>query len=219
MSETRVILVDDHAVLRSGLRYLLEREPDLEVVGEAGDGEEAVGLARDLEPDVIVLDLSMPGLGGTKTIRALRDVSPTSRILVLTMHADSSYLRSAFRAGAVGYIPKMAIDAELISAIHTVSRGDNYVHPTMTDGLVKAMVPPELAALRGKSRAWEGLSDREREVLRLVAFGHTNHEIASQLSLSEKTIETYRSRGMAKLGVRSRAGLVRYSLEHDLMSD
>jgi DNA-binding NarL/FixJ family response regulator len=219
MADTSVLLVDDHAVLRSGLRYLIDREAGLEVVGEAGDGREAVELARDLEPDVILLDLSMPGLSGTEAMAALREVSPESRILVLSMHVEDSYLQSALRAGAAGYVPKKAIDVELVSAIRAVVRGEVYVHPAMTGSLVDGLVSPDTAAPRNEDKAWEALSEREREVLHSVALGHTNLEIADRLSLSEKTVETYRARGIEKLGIRTRAALVKFALERGLLSE
>jgi DNA-binding NarL/FixJ family response regulator len=217
MADTSLLLVDDHAVLRSGLRVLIDREAGLEVVGEAGDGREAVGLARDLKPDGILLDLSMPGLSGVEAMGALREVSPESRILVLSMHVEDSYLRSALRAGAAGYVPKKAADVELVSAIRAVVRGEVYVHPAMTGSLVEGLIPPETAAPRNEGEVWEALSGREREVLHLVALGHTNLEIADRLSLSEKTVEAYRARGIKKLGIRNRAALVKYALKHGLL--
>jgi DNA-binding NarL/FixJ family response regulator len=218
MTDTSLLLVDDHAVLRSGLRVLIDREVGLEVVGEAGDGREAVDLARDLKPDVILLDLSMPGLSGTEAISALREVSPESLVLVLSMHVEESYLRSALRAGAAGYVPKKAADVELVSAIRAVVRGEVYVHPAMTGSLVDGLVPPDTASPGNEDQSWEALSAREREVLHLVALGHTNLEIADRLSLSEKTVETYRARGIEKLGIRNRAALVEYALKHGVLS-
>ncbi|MFQ5599386.1 MAG: response regulator [Candidatus Krumholzibacteriia bacterium] len=220
VTKTHVLLVDDHAVLRSGLRLLLQRQPDIEVVGEAGDGSEAVDLARELEPQVILLDLSMPGLDGLQALSALRRVSPESRILVLTMHSEGSYLREALKAGAAGYILKLATDTELIAAIRAVARGGVYVHPAMMRCLLEDLAPSGPGAAGEEAAAgWATLSEREREVLILVARGHTNAEAAEQLYLSVKTVETYRARGLEKLGLHSRAGLVKYTLAHGLLSD
>jgi two-component system, NarL family, response regulator NreC len=218
--ETRVLLVDDHAMLRSGLKLLLQRQAGTAVIGEASDGLEAIRLADELKPDVILLDLTMPGMGGLEALAILRRVSPQSRILVLTMHEDESYLRQVLKAGAAGYILKRAADAELIAAVQAVTRGEVYVHPAMTHALLGDLVPD--AGRRpspGGPDDWHSLSEREREVLRLVALGHTNTEIAERLALSVKTIETYRARGLEKLDLRSRAALVKYALERGLLDE
>ncbi|OGO45683.1 MAG: DNA-binding response regulator [Chloroflexi bacterium RBG_16_63_12] len=216
MLETRILLADDHAVLRSGLRLLLEAQPDLKVVGEAGNGREALALAQSLQPDLIVLDLTMPGLGGLEALPLLRTAAPAARILVLTMHDDEGYLRQALRGGASGYILKRAADGELLSAVRTVLRGEVYVHPSLTKFLVGGWVAPSPTA---STDPWDELSEREQEVLTLVALGHTATEIAERLSLSVKTVETYRARGMEKLGLRSRAALVQFAIAHGLLSD
>lgn len=216
MPETRILLADDHAVLRSGLRLLLEAQSDLKVVGEAGNGSEALALAQSLQPHLIVLDLSMPGLGGLEALPLLRTAAPAARILVLTMHDDEGYLRQALRGGASGYILKRAADAELLSAVRTILGGEVYVHPALTKFLVGDLVTPPPTS---SSDPWDELSEREQEVLTLVALGHTATEIAERLSLSVKTIETYRARGMEKLGLRSRAALVQFAIAHGLLSD
>jgi two-component system, NarL family, response regulator NreC len=217
MPEARVLLADDHAVLRSGLRLLLDAQPDLKVVGEAGDGREALRLSAALQPDLILLDLTMPGLSGLETLPVLRKVAPVAQVLVLTMHDDESYLRQALRLGAAGYVLKKAADAELISAVRTILRGEVYIHPSLTRGLLEDLLPAGGAPI--SVDPWEALSEREQEVLRLVALGHTSAEIAERLSLSVKTVETYRARGMEKLGLRSRAALVRFALAHNLLSE
>ncbi len=220
MVEIRVLIADDHAMLRAGLKMLLDRQVDILVSGEATDGLETLKLAADLKPDVILLDLTMPGLGGLDALPLLRKTAPESRILVLTMHEDELYLRQALKAGAAGYILKKAADIELISAIRAVAHGEVYIHPAMTRSLLDGMIPAaESLDEAGAADDWESLSEREREVLRLVALGHTSAEIAKQLALSVKTVETYRSRGMEKLGLRSRAALVKYALLRGLLGD
>lgn len=214
MSEITLLLVDDHAVLRAGLRLLLDAQPDMQVVGEAGDGSEALALAARLRPDVILLDLSMPGLGGLDALPALRKAAPGARVVVLTMHDDESYLRQALRRGAAGYVLKKAADVDLLSAVRTAARGEVYVHPSLQRVLLEDLLPPSDES----GNPWEALSEREREVLALVARGHTAAEIAARLSLSPKTVETYRARGMEKLGLRSRAALVQFALQHGLLT-
>lgn len=211
----RVFLADDHAVLRAGLRLLLETQSGFEVVGEAATGLEALTLVEALKPDLILLDLSMPGLNGLDALPTLRRLAPAAHILVLTMHDDSQYLRRALKEGAAGYILKKAADTDLLAAIHAILRGEVYVHSSMNRALLEDMLPAPPAA---PEDAWECLSEREQEVLRQVAMGHTSAEIGDQLSLSPKTVETYRARGMEKLGVTTRAGLVRFALQRGLLS-
>jgi two-component system response regulator NreC len=214
---TRILLADDHAVLRAGLRLLLEAQPDLKVVGEAGDGREAMRLAEELKPDLILLDLTMPGLSGMETLPVLRKKLPAARIVILTMHDDVSYLRQALSRGASGYVLKKAADNELISAVRAVLRGEVYVQPSMNKDLLNDLLPRESAAT--PSDPWESLSEREQEVITLVALGHTSAEIAERLSLSAKTVETYRARGMEKLNLRSRAALVQFAIARGMLSD
>jgi two-component system response regulator NreC len=211
----RILLADDHTVLRSGLRLLLTSQGEFEVVGEASSGTETLSLAEKLQPDLILLDLSMPALGGLDALPTLRKIVPSSRILILTMHDDPQYLRQALKHGASGYILKKAADAELLSAMRAVLRGEVYVHPSMTRILLEDMLPESRAG--DTEDAWGGLSEREQEVLKMVALGHTSAEIAAQLNLSAKTIETYRARGMEKLGIRTRAALVRFALRNGLI--
>jgi two-component system response regulator NreC len=212
---TRVLLADDHAVLRSGLRLLLTSQNEYEVVGEASSGSETLSLAERLQPDLILLDLSMPALGGLDALPALRKLVPSARILILTMHDDPQYLRQALKRGASGYVLKKAADAELLSAIRAVLRGEVYVHPSMTRVLLEDMLETPPAE---NQNAWEMLSEREQEVLKMVALGHTSAEIAEQLNLSAKTVETYRARGMEKLGLRTRAALVKFALQEGLIN-
>ncbi|NWG15876.1 MAG: response regulator transcription factor [Chloroflexi bacterium] len=211
----RLLIADDHVVLRSGLRMLIDAQPDMDVIGEADSGSEVLVLTKTLQPDLILLDLSMPELGGLETLPLLRKAAPQTCILILTMHDDESYLRQALRDGASGYVLKRAADTELLSAIRAVMRGEIYVHPSMTRHLLENIIPVSSAE---PSTPWNTLSDREREVLLRVARGHTSSKIADQLNLSPKTVDTYRARGMEKLGLRSRAALVQFVLAHNLLS-
>lgn len=213
----RVLIADDHAVFRAGLRLLLRAQPDIEVVGEAADGWETLKQAEALRPDVILLDLTMPGMPGLQTLALLRRQAPGSKVLILTMHEDEAYLRQALAEGAAGYLIKRATDEELVAAIRAVARGEVYIHPAMTRALLEDLLPmPETVET---PEPWESLSEREQQVLRLVAMGHTNQEIADRLGLSVKTVETYRARGMEKLGLRTRAQLVRYMLQKGLLRE
>jgi len=212
----RVLLADDHVVLRSGLRLLLISQHEYDVVGEASDGLETLSLAEQLQPDLILLDLSMPYLGGLDALPNLRKLAPSTRILILTMYDDPQYLRQALKNGASGYILKKAVDAELLSAMRAVLHGEIYVHPSMTRILLNDMLDESRST--NKESTWDNLSEREQEVLKMVVLGHTSAEIASQLNLSSKTVDTYRARGMEKLGLRSRAALVKFALQYGLIS-
>lgn len=211
MSEpVRILLVDDHAVLRSGLRLLLEREEDLEPVGEASTAEEALRSLPRLRPDVIVMDVEMPGMGGIEGVQRMRERAPEARVLVLSMHDQARDVRQAFDAGAHGYLPKAAADEDLVRAIRAVSAGERYVHPSLGAAL---------AAPAHETGPLDDLTAREREVLRLLAFGHTNQEIADRLVVSVRTIESHRAHVMAKLRVTTRAGLVREALRAGLLNE
>lgn len=216
MSQIRMLIADDHLVLRAGLRMLLDAQADILVVGEAANGGEVLQLAASLQPNLILLDLSMPGLGGLEALPLLRKQNPATRILMLTMYDDESYLRQALRDGAAGYVLKKAADSELLSAIRAVMRGELYVHASLTRTLLEDLLP---SASVEHNTPWDSLSEREREVLLLVARGYTSAKIAERLNLSPKTVETYRARGMEKLGLRSRAALVQFALAHNLLSD
>ena len=209
----RVLIADDHAVLRAGLRMLLDAEPDIEVVGEARDGLEVLTRVRALAPDVLLLDLAMPGMGGLEVLRRVREMSPQTRVLILTMHEEEEYLREALRAGGAGYVLKRAAAEELLSAIRAVYHGGVYLHPEHTRRLLEEMVSREVHGPEPETETEPPLSPREREVLRLIALGYTNQQAADALYLSVKTVETYRARLMAKLGLRTRAELVRYALQ------
>ncbi len=209
----RVLVVDDHAVVRSGIRSLLAAEGDLEVVGEAGNARDAVFEVRALRPDVVVLDLVMPGEGGIEVLpRLLREVSGL-KVLVLSMQDDPRYVREAFAQGANGYVLKEAADAEVVGAVRLIAAGGEYVHPALGARMVAADAQARAAALA------DPLSEREREVLRLLALGHTNQEIAKQLYISVRTAETHRAHIMQKLGLSTRAELVRHAIAHGLLSE
>lgn len=211
-----LLLVDDHAVLRAGLRLLLHAQTDLRVVGEASDGLAALRQAADLQPNVILLDINLPGLTGLEALPALRQAAPAARVLMLTMHDDPGYLRQALRQGAAGYILKKAADSELIAAVRAVHRGEVYVHSALTKDLLGDYLPNHPAPT---ADPWDTLSERERAVLIQVALGYTAAEIADMLHLSAKTVETYRARGMEKLHLRSRAALVQFALARGLLTD
>jgi len=207
----RVLVVDDHAVVRAGLRRVLEAEPDIDVVGEAETGERAIFEAIESKPDVIVMDVVMPGKSGIEATPEVLRAVPTTRVLVLSMQDDPRYVRAAFEAGARGYVLKEAADTEVVGAVRSVAAGERYVHPALGARLVAAEVDE-------RRRVDEDpLSDREREVLRLLALGHTNQEIAEMLFISVRTAETHRAHIMRKLGLSTRAELVRYALEQDLL--
>ncbi|MFO7585076.1 MAG: response regulator transcription factor [Anaerolineales bacterium] len=212
---TKILLADDHAVLRSGLKLLLESQPDLQVVGEAASGLEALQLAGQLQPDLVLLDLSMPGLNGLDALPTLRKTAPAAKILILTMHDDPQYLRTALKLGASGYVLKKAADQELLAAVQSVLRGGVYVHPSMT----RILLEDVLADSNGTDAdAWDTLSEREKSVLKMVALGYTGSEIGESLNVSPKTVDTYRMRGMEKLNLSSRAALVRYALKKGLIT-
>ncbi len=213
----RVMIADDHAILRAGLRMLISAQADMEVVSEAADGEKAVCTARDTKPDVALLDLTMPRVGGMKAIEAMARECPEVRVLVLTMHDDPAYLRSALAAGACGYLLKRAVDAELIAAIRAVHRGGVFVDPRLASVLIQDVVAKG-SAKAGAKQPVNILSQRELQVLRLVARGYTSAEIAKQVFIGVKTIETYRARFAEKLGLRTRSEIVRFAVQMGLLT-
>ena len=210
----RIFLADDHAVLRTGLKMFINSQADMVCVGEAGDGDSTLAQVSQIHPDLLLLDLSMPGLGGLDALPEIRRQVPETRVLVLTMHTEEDYLHQALSQGAAGYVLKQAVDQELLNAIRATMRGEVYIHPAMTRALLEQMIAP----VQPDERQDAGLSDREREVLQRVARGYTNQEIADKLSLSVKTVETYRSRATTKLGLKSRAALVRYAQQKGWLS-
>lgn len=212
-----LLLADDHAVLRAGLRMLLENQPDMQVVGEAPDGITALRLTQELWPQVLLLDVSMPGMDGLQALRAIRVAAPDCRVLLLTMHEEEAILRQALQSGAAGYVLKKSAETELLSAIRAVARGEAFVDPGMTKVMVEGYLglPPASAA---DGLEAESLTPREVEVLQLVVAGHTNREVAEKLVISVKTVETHKAHIADKLGVKSRVEWLRYARRNKLLA-
>ncbi len=206
----RVLLADDHAVLRGGLRALLNLEPDMEVVGEVSTGEEAIERVRALRPDVVVMDLGMPGMGGLEATRQVAAMNAGTRVLILTSHAEEEYLLPVLEAGASGYVQKTSADRDLILAVRTIARDEVFLYPSATRLLLRGY---KTVGAPSEDDPLHDLSEREREVLKLTAEGYGSGEIGKKLLLSPKTVDTYRSRLMQKLGLGHRAELVRFALE------
>jgi two-component system, NarL family, response regulator NreC len=214
----RILIVDDHAVLRAGLHMLLDAEEDMLVVGEAPGVDQAVAQLAHQAPDVVLVDISMPEINGLEGLKSMREKAPDSKFLMLTMHNDESYLRLALSAGASGYVLKQAANNELLSAIRVVSQGGTYLHSGHRSILFEGESGKQASTPGSQDEAdYERLSPREKEILRLIAMGYTNRQAAEELFLSEKTIETYKSRLMAKLALHSRTELVRYALRLGLI--
>lgn len=210
----RIILADDHKVLRDGLKVLINSEMDMAVVGEAETGEEAIELLLALHPEVIIMDLGMPGVSGLEAIEQIREMNLNVKIIVLTMHVAREVLMQAIRAGCDGYVPKTSAHTNLLHAIREVVNGHSYLHPTAT-----SLVMDELTRKQDRGRLLKMLSERELEVLKLTAFGFTGRDIADTLILSPKTVETYRQRAMAKLNLERRSDLVKLALETGLLEE
>ena len=208
----RILIADDHAVVAEGLKHLVEAQSDLQVVATVGDGREAVRVAKETEPDVVLMDLSMPELNGADATRAIVDERPDCKVIVLSMYAEREYVRRALKAGATGYVVKRSAAKELVEAIRAVHSGQRYLSPRVADIVIDDY------AGDGKADLLEKLSTREREVLQLLAEGRTGSEIAQRLALSQKTVETYRARLVEKLGIRDVAGLVKFAIQRGLVS-
>ncbi len=216
IADLRVFIADDHAIVREGLKALVGVQPGMRVVGEAGDGREAYRAVVELQPDVAVMDISMPGWSGAEATARLKQMCPGVRVVALTVHEDESYLRGLLEAGAAGYILKRSATGDLVHAIRTVAAGGTYIDPNLADRLVNVYIDtrPDANPLeRGE------LTGREAEVVRLIALGHSNKEIAARLEISVKTVETHKARSLEKLGLHSRADLVRYALQHGWLVD
>lgn len=206
MRRLRIFLADDHALLRDGLRALIERQPSMEVVGEAGDGREAVARIDELRPDVVVMDIAMPGLNGLEATRQIRKLLPRTKILVLSQYDDREYVYELVQAGASGYILKGSPAGNFLAAIAAVARGESFLHPGMASVVAEARAA-DAHALENP------LTAREREVLQLLAEGHSHIDIGRRLAISPKTVETHRANIAAKLDIRDRAGLVKYAIK------
>lgn len=216
MTKLRIMLADDHETVREGLKFIIDAQNDMEVVGFAGDGLEAVAQARKILPDVLVMDISMPRLNGLKATEKLKEVCPQVKVLTLSRHADDGYIQQLLRAGASGYVLKQSASTELIHAIRAVAAGGKYLDPKLAAKVVDAY-SGRAGALRGEVKG--SLSDRESEVLRLIALGYSNKEIAERLSLSVKTVEAHKANAMRKLGITSRIDLVRYAMFQGWLQD
>lgn len=215
MSHWRIVLADDHEVVRAGLRVVLEQQLDCAIVGEATSGPETISVVRQLQPDVLVTDMVMPGLSGLEVVRQVATTVPTTRIVVFSMHGHDSYVREALRAGAIGYVLKESLAAELLTAIRQALEGRRYVSPALSERMIDAYVEPLLPT---SDDAYQWLNAREREVLVLTAQGCTSAQIAAQLALSPRTAEHYRATLMRKLDLHSIAELVRYAIRRGLIS-
>ena len=214
MPETTIsiLLVDDHKVLRDGLRALLESEPDLQVVGNAGTGAEAIAAARALQPDVIVMDLGLPDMSGLEAIRLIRQENGRSKIIVLSMYSSGDFVRPAIEAGCDGYIPKSSTHTSLLQAIRVVLTGQNFLHPKAATSLMETFTDKS-----SEPAQFEALSEREQEVLQLTAMGYTSREIGEKLFISPKTVETYRQRAMEKLELGHRSDLIKFALRAGIL--
>lgn len=216
----RVLIADDHAIVREGLRALVSAQPGLAVIGEAGSGTEAWRRTRELEPDVVVLDVSMPDMSGVEAAERISADCPRVKVLALTMHEERGYVTRMLRAGVAGYALKRSASSELVHAIRAVHGGERYVDPSLAGTLLADYLgQPPRARTTDRSSSSADLTPRETEVLRLLALGHSNKEIASSLSISVKTVETHRASGMARLGLRSRAALVRFAMAEGWLQD
>jgi len=216
MNKLRIMLAEDHATVREGLKMIIGAQADMEVVGEAADGRAAIERAQELLPDIIVMDVSMPELNGLKATVKLKQCCPQVKVLALTRHTDDGYLQQLLRAGASGYVLKQSAAAELIHAIRAVASGGKYLDPAVV-GKVMGNYVGRSTALRGDTRG--DLSDREGEVLRLIAWGHSNKELAARLEVSVKTVEAHKANAMKKLGISSRIDIVRYALLQGWLQD
>ncbi|MDO8568084.1 MAG: response regulator transcription factor [Dehalococcoidales bacterium] len=212
MDKIRILIVDDHAIMRDGIRALLSLHSDIEIVGEASEGKEAIEKAVELLPDVVVMDIAMPEMDGLEATRRILKKSPKTKVLVLTQHDNREYVLSAIKAGATGYVPKRALGSELVSAIRTVQKGDSFLYPSAAAALIEDYLH------QVDEEPYDRLTDREREVLKLIAEGHTSREIAAMLFISLKTVLGHRTKIMEKLDIHNRTELIKYAMRKGLVS-
>ncbi|PYS87962.1 MAG: DNA-binding response regulator [Acidobacteria bacterium] len=215
-NKLRVLIAEDHKTVREGIKLLVNGQADMEVIGEAGDGEAAIALFEKLQPDLIVMDISMPTLNGLKATKRLKAKFPNCKILTLTRHTDDGYLRQLIAAGASGYVLKQSAPSELINAIRSVGNGNSFLDPSLTQKVLGGYVS-KTESLRGENHG--DLSSRESEVLKLIAFGYSNKEIATRLNLSVKTVEAHKANSMRKLGIASRIDIVKYAILQNWLHD
>lgn len=215
MAKIRVLICDDHTILREGIRLLLNAQPDIEVIGEASDGHDAVAQARALKPDVILMDIAMPLLNGLEATRQIRRDDPNARVLVLTMYESDEYVAQMLEAGATGYVLKKVAGSELVYAIRAVHQGEAFLYPSITKRLVEDYL--RRVELGQERTSLDVLTDREREILQLIAEGHTNKEIADLLSLSIRTVQNHRAHLMQKLGIHDRGDLIKYAIQKGII--
>lgn len=213
MARIKVLIADDHAIVREGIRMILALHEDIEVVGEAADGREAIEQVEKLSPDVVLMDIAMPGLGGLEATLEITKRNPQSKILVLTQYDNTEYIYRFLKAGAAGYVLKKAVGSELVSAIRSVFQGKSFIDPSVADRVIKGFLEKPEA---GDEANYDGLSDREKQVLKLIAEGYTNQQIADALYLSIKTVMTHRTNLMEKLGIHNRTELIKYAIRKGL---
>lgn len=216
MEKLQILLAEDHQTVREGIKLLVNGQPDMEVIGEVGDGEAAIKEATRLKPDLLVMDISMPTMNGLKATKKLRELLPDIKILTLTRHTDDGYLKQLIGAGANGYVLKQSAPTDLLHAIRTVAAGNAYLDPSLTRKVMGGYVS-RTESVRGESKG--DLTDREEEVLRLISFGYSNKEIGSRLEVSVKTIEAHKANAMRKLGISSRIDIVRYAILQNWLQD
>jgi len=209
----RILVVDDHAIMRDGVRALLGLHDNIEVVGEASEGKEAIEKAQELMPDIVIMDIAMPGMDGLEATRRIRKKNPKMKVLVLTQHDNKEYILSVVKAGASGYVPKRALGSELVSAIHAVQQGDSFLYPSAASALIEDYLQQSKGG-----EPYDQLTARERELLKLIAEGHTSQEIADMLFLSLKTVAGHRSKIMDKLDLHNRTELIKYAIRKGLVS-